>query len=97
VPGVEELLGSRHRLDIRTVWLEDLADDDEGFRWADLILVLEKHMRHMIHKKLKNSGIAKRVVCLFLPEHHDRQDPTYAALFKERVFVYLEKLGWKVM
>ncbi len=97
VPAVEELLGARHRLDIRTVWLEDLADDDEGFRWADLILVLEKHMRHMIHKKLRNAGVAKRVVCLFLPEHHDRQDPTYAALFKERVFVYLEKLGWKVM
>ncbi|MCC6395851.1 MAG: hypothetical protein IT282_02460 [Bacteroidetes bacterium] len=95
--AVEELLGSPDRLDIRTAWLEDLSDDDERLRWADLIVVPEKRMRHMMHKKLKNSGMVKRLVCLFLPEHHGRQDPTYAALFKERVFVYLERLGWKVM
>ncbi len=97
-PAPEDLLASEPRLSIRTVWLEELTLNEvqpEVFHEADLVLVMEKRMRQIIHKRLKALGISKRVICLYLPEHHDRQDPDFEALFKERVFVYLEKLGWK--
>jgi len=98
-PLPEEALTSHSHLEIRSMLVDEHAGDDlllDAVQWADLVVVMDKRMRQVMHKRLKALEISKRVICLFLPDHHDRQDPEYAALFKERVFVYLEKLGWKL-
>jgi predicted protein tyrosine phosphatase len=98
-PTPEESLASHSSLEVQTVRIDEHATDalvPDMIQWADLLLVMDKRMRQVIHKRLKTLGITKRVICLYLPEHYDRQDPDYTALFTERVFVYLEKLGWKL-
>jgi len=58
------------------------------------VMVMDKRMRQITQKHLKVLGVKKRIICLHLPEHHDAHDPQYLNLFRERIGVYLEKLGW---
>ena len=95
-PVPEEVLNGDPRVDVRTTSLGDdllTAAEEELTLWADVIVVMEKRMRHILRRRLKLAGKTKRVVCLHLPEHHDLQDPAYLTLFRERIEVYLEKLA----
>jgi predicted protein tyrosine phosphatase len=95
-PVPEEVLRGDPRVDVRTTSLGDdplTGAEEELALWADVIVVMEKRMRHILRRRLKQAGKAKRVVCLHLPEHHDLQDPSYLTLFRERIDVYLEKLA----
>jgi len=95
----EESLASYSGLEMQTIRIDEHAAEGlapELIQWADLVLVMDKRMRQLMHRRLKLLGISKRVICLYLPEHYDHKDADYTALFTERVFVYLEKLGWKL-
>jgi predicted protein tyrosine phosphatase len=95
-PVPEEVLVGDPRVEVRTTSLGDdplTAAEEELTLWADVIVVMEKRMRHILRRRLKQAGKAKRVVCLHLPEHHDLQDLSYLTLFRERIDVYLEKLS----
>ncbi len=94
----EETLAAEQQLEIRTAWLgeETTAEvQSVDLEWADLIVVMDKRMRQLMHKRLRASRLAKRIICLYLPDHHDAREPDYASLLRERVFVYLDRLGWK--
>lgn len=94
----EAALEGDDRLEVHTAWFgEDVATEVglADLEWADLILVMEKRIRHLMHKRLRSAGLAKRIICLYLPEHHDARDEGFAELFRERIFVYLDRLGWK--
>jgi predicted protein tyrosine phosphatase len=93
----EQILAGDPRADVRTLWLaDDPAQNPSAqlFEWADLVMVMDKRMRQITQKRLKALGVKKRIICLHLPEHHDAHDPHYLTLFRERIGVYLEKLGW---
>ncbi len=95
-PVPEDVLNGDPRVDVCTTLLGDdpfTAAEEELTLWADVIVVMEKRMRHILRRRLKQAGKASRVVCLHLPEHHDLQDPAYLTLFRERIEVYLEKLA----
>lgn len=95
-PFPEEVLAGDPRVEVSATSLGDepLAAAEEAMvSRADVIVVMEKRMRHILRRRLKQAGKVKRVVCLHLPEHHDLQDPTYRSLFRERIDVYLEKLA----
>jgi predicted protein tyrosine phosphatase len=99
-PPPEELLASYSRLEIRTVRVDEPSASElnaDLFNWADLVVVMDKRMRQVMRKRLKLLGVSKRIICLYLPEHHEAGDPDYATLFRERVSIYLEKLGWKLV
>ncbi len=95
-PVPEEVLNGDPRVDVRTTLLGDdplTAAEEELTSWADVIVVMEKRMRHILRRRLKQAGKSTRVVCLHLPDHHNLQDPAYLMLFRERIEVYLEKLA----
>jgi len=95
-PVPEEVLNGDLRVDVRTAVLGDeplTAAEEELMLWADVIVVMEKRMRHILRRRLTQRTKAKRIVCLHLPEHYDLQDPAYLTLFRERIEVYLEKLA----
>jgi predicted protein tyrosine phosphatase len=95
-PVPEEVLHGDPRVEVRTTSLVDeplTVAEEEVASWADVIVVMERRMRHILRRRLKQAGKDKRVVCLHLPEHHDLQDPAYLTLFRERIDVYLEKLA----
>ena len=92
----EQMLDGDSRVVVRTVSLGDepfSVAEEELMGWADVIVVMEKRMRHILRRRLKPVGRMKRVVCLHLPEQYDLQDLTYLRLFRERIEVYLGKLS----
>ncbi len=97
-PFPEGTLGNDIRIEVQSMPVGDepLNEADTALMaWADLVIVMEKRMRQIIRRRLKQAGKVKRVVCLHLPEHHDVRDPAYLALFRERIDVYLEKLAFE--
>jgi predicted protein tyrosine phosphatase len=95
-PRPETVLESDPRVEVRSAVVGDEPFDknqEELLRWADVLVVMEKRMRHILRRRLKTFGKAKRIVCLHLPDHHDVRDPEYVSLFRERMDVYLDRLG----
>jgi predicted protein tyrosine phosphatase len=93
----EETLVGRPGIEIGTVCLDDVALSDlplDRCLQADLIMVMEKRTRQLLQKRFKSLGVTRRLICLYLPEHHDGNDPAFVALFRERVDVYLDRFGW---
>jgi predicted protein tyrosine phosphatase len=91
----EAILARDPRMEVRTTALEDAPigpADGDLFDWAEIIVVMGKRMRHVLRRRLRDSALTKRVVCLHLPEHHSVEDPAFLALFRERIDVYLQKL-----
>lgn len=93
----EESLASWPGLEVSTVCLENMLTDElpvDSFNQADLIFVMDKRMQHVLHRRCKALGVERRFISLFLPEHHDVNDPAFLGLFQERVQVYLDRFGW---
>jgi predicted protein tyrosine phosphatase len=92
----ETALEGDPRVEVRSAIVGDEPlgkDQEELLHWADVLVVMEKRMRHILRRRLKAFGKAKRIVCLHLPDHHDGRDPEYIGLFLERMNVYLDRLG----
>jgi predicted protein tyrosine phosphatase len=92
----EEALDHDPRVEVRTFVVHDPPFDPEERSMidrADVVIAMDKRMRHVVKRVLKQTGLDKRVVCLHLPEHHDLQDPVYRELFRERIEVYLQRLA----
>jgi predicted protein tyrosine phosphatase len=92
----EAILSHDPRMAVRTTSLDDAPlgpAEEELIDWADLIVVMGKRMRHVLRRRLRDSALSKRVVCLHLPEHHSVEDPAFLNLFRERIDVYLQTLA----
>ncbi len=97
IPFPETTLAGMAGFEIGTLCLEDLQTSDlpaDRIIQADLIFVMDKKTRHVLQRRCRALGMQRRIVCLYLPERHDIRDPSYQALFHERVRVYLERFGW---
>jgi predicted protein tyrosine phosphatase len=93
----EEVLKAWPGLEVSTLCLENVLTDGlpmDSFSQADLIFVMDKRMQHVLHRRCKALGVERRFISLFLPEHHDVNDPAFLTLFQERVQVYLDRFGW---
>jgi len=61
----------------------------ELLEWADIIFVMEKRQRNIIHKKYKDIYKSKRIVCLYIPDDYDYMDPDLIKQLKERLPQYV--------
>lgn len=57
--------------------------------WADIIFVMEKRQRNVIHKKFKDIYRNKRIVCLYIPDDFEYMDPDLIQLLKKRLPQYV--------
>lgn len=57
--------------------------------WADVIFVMEKTQRNVIHKRFEDIYQRKRIVCLYIPDEYDYMDPELVRLLVERVEPHL--------
>ncbi|MCG7852083.1 MAG: hypothetical protein MIO92_06140 [Methanosarcinaceae archaeon] len=62
----------------------------ELLEWADIIFVMEKRQRNIIHKKFKDIYKKKRIVCMYIPDDYDYMDPDLIQLLKERLPQYVK-------
>lgn len=58
--------------------------------WADLVLVMEKRQRNLIHKRFPDLYRSRQIVCLYIPDQYDFMDPGLVALLEERVAPWLD-------
>jgi predicted protein tyrosine phosphatase len=57
----------------------------ELLEWADLIFVMEKRHRNIIHSRFKEVYERKRIICLYIPDEFEFMDPQLIELLEERV------------
>jgi predicted protein tyrosine phosphatase len=62
----------------------------ELLEWADLIFVMEKRHRNIIHARFKEIYQRKRIICLYIPDEFEFMDPELVSLLEEKVTPYLD-------
>jgi len=93
----EETLKDVPGIAVSTLCLDDVMTTElpaDRLTGADLVFVMDKRTRQMLHRRCRALGIHRRFICLFLPEHHDGHDPAFLDLFRERVNLYMDRFGW---
>ena len=63
----------------------------ELLEWADLIFVMEKRHRNIIHSRFKEIYLRKRIICLYIPDEFEFMDPDLISLLEEKVTPYLDR------
>jgi len=59
--------------------------------WADLIFVMEKRHRNLIHSRFREVYLRKRIICLYIPDEFEFMDPELICLLEEKVTPYLDR------
>ncbi|MCG7852085.1 MAG: hypothetical protein MIO92_06150 [Methanosarcinaceae archaeon] len=95
-PTAEKVFGENPQLEVNSAGVDKDASvpaNLELLEWADIIFVMEKRQRNIIHKKYKDIYKSKRIVCLYIPDDYEYMDPDLVQLFKMRLPQYVESSG----
>jgi predicted protein tyrosine phosphatase len=65
--------------------------------WADLVFVMEKRHRNIIHSRFKEIYQRKRIICLYIPDEFEFMDPELVQLLEEKVTPYIDRSGQQNM
>ena len=93
-PTAERVFFQDPDLDVRSAGVFKDATvnvDLELLEWADIIFVMEKRQRNIIHKKFKDIYKRKRIICLYIPDEYKFMDPVLIELLKNRVSPHIQK------
>lgn len=95
-PTAEKVFSENPQLEVKSAGVDNDASvpvNLELLEWADIIFVMEKRQRNIIHKKYKDIYNRKRIVCLYIPDDYDYMDPDLVQLLKMRLPQYVESSG----
>ncbi|HLG05139.1 MAG TPA: hypothetical protein VI383_03235 [Gemmatimonadales bacterium] len=93
-PTAERVFAGDPRLEVRSAGVDTDATvpvSRELVEWADLVFVMEKRQRNIVHKRFGDLYQVKRIVCLYIPDHFDFMDPALIARLEEAVPRHLEE------
>lgn len=91
-PTAEAVFRDDPRLDVRSAGVDREATvrvTRELLEWADLIFVMEKRQRNIVHKKFRDIHQRKSIICLYIPDRYEFMDPALIRLLRETVAVHL--------
>ena len=72
-PTAEAVFRENPTLEVKSAGVDNDASvpvNLELLEWADIIFVVEKRQRNIIHKKFKDIYRNKRIVCLYIPDDY---------------------------
>lgn len=95
-PTAEKVFTTYPHLEVKSAGIDKesrVPVDRELLEWADLVFVMEKRQRNIIHKKFKAIYDTKRIICLYIPDEYDYMDPLLVELLKESVTPHLGSFG----
>ena len=95
-PTAEKVFGARPRLEVRSAGTDKESKvqvERELLEWADIVFVMERRQRNIIHKKFKDLYQKRRIICLYIPDEYDYLDPALIELLKESVTPHLGSWG----
>jgi predicted protein tyrosine phosphatase len=91
-PTAERVFSDNPRLEVKSAGV----DKDSTvlvtrglLEWADLVFVMEKKQRNIIHRRFKDLYQEKRITCLYIPDDFDYMDLLLIDLLKEGVTPYI--------
>ena len=90
-PTAEMVFSENPQLEVKSAGVDKDASvpvNLELLEWADIIFVMEKRQRNIIHKKYKDIYKSKRIVCLYIPDDFEYMDPDLIQLLKKRLPLY---------
>lgn len=70
-PTAEKLFSDHPRLEVKSAGVDKdstVPVTVELLEWADLVFVMEKKQRNIIHKRVKDLYQTKRRICLYVPD-----------------------------
>jgi predicted protein tyrosine phosphatase len=70
-----------------------IALTEELLEWADLIFVMERRHRNIIHKKWPSQYKRKQIICLYIPDEYDFMDPVLVGILVRKLEPYIGKPG----
>ena len=95
-PTAEAIFRENSALEVKSAGVYNDASvpvNLELLEWADIIFVMEKRKRNIIHKKFKDIYRNKRIVCLYIPDDYEYMAPDLVQLLKMRLPQYVEGSG----
>jgi predicted protein tyrosine phosphatase len=95
-PTAEMVFSENPQLEVKSAGVDNDASvpvNRELLEWADIIFVMEKRQRSIIHKKFKDIYRNKRIVCLYIPDDSEYMDTDLVQLLKMRLPQYVESSG----
>lgn len=98
-PTGEELFRENPHLDVKSAGVDKDAVARvtvDLLEWADVVFVMERRQRNIIHKDFKDISPRKRIICLYIPDEYDFMDPDLVDIMKRKVNANLAKLDIKV-
>ena len=64
---------------------------EELLDWADVVFVMERRQRNIIHKKWPELYENKSIVCLYIDDEYDYMDPVLIRILTEKLSKHLGK------
>lgn len=74
--------------EVKSAGLDRIAKvqvSQELLDWADIVIVMEKRQRNVLHKRFRNLYQRKRIECIDVDDSHDFADPGLTALLREKL------------
>ena len=85
-PTAEAVFRSDPRLDVRSAGVDRdcAAPVSRGLiEWVDVIFVMERRQRNIIHKRFTDLYASKQIICSYIADDYECMDPTLVELLKE--------------
>lgn len=95
-PTAENIFSKSPQLIVKSAGVDKDATvtiNRELLEWADIIFVMEKRQRNMIHKQFKDIYQRKRIVCLYIPDDYEYMDLDLINILKERLPYYAKGIN----
>lgn len=87
-PTAEAIFSSHPNLEVKSAGLSREATvplSHQLLEWADVIFIMEKKHRNIIHSRFKEIYQRKRIICLDISDEFGFMDPELVQLLEERV------------
>lgn len=91
-PTAETIFSSNPQLEVRSAGLNRDAPvtvTRDLLEWADIIYVMEKRQRNIIHKQFRDLYQRKRIICLYIPDDYEYMEPELIDLLEQRLPQYV--------
>lgn len=91
-PTAEQLYADTPGIQTRSAGLSSFARvqvTDELLEWADVVFVMERHLRGLLRQRFATALAAKELVCLEVPDDFQVHQPELVAVLIDRLTPHL--------
>jgi len=91
-PTAQQIFAADPTLEVRSAGVDPDASvplSPELLEWADVVFVMERRQRNVIHKRFRDIYQRTRIICLYIRDDYEFMEPALVQLLRERVAPHL--------